>query len=44
LVVAGLAAHLVAMRRNDYRFLFARARAVSERFGVHSVSLLARNP
>lgn len=37
---AGL--EVVTTRRNDYRFLSDQARGASERFGVHSISLLAR--
>lgn len=32
------------LRVNDYEFLSDRARNASERYGVHSVSLLARTP
>lgn len=42
--IAGAGLEVVAMRRNDYRFLSEQARGASERFGVHSVSLLARKP
>jgi len=39
--IAGAGLEVVTMRRNDYRFLSEQARAASERFGVHSASLLA---
>jgi hypothetical protein len=32
----------VTERRNDYLFLSEQARDASRRFGVHSISLLAR--
>jgi arsenite methyltransferase len=40
--IAAAGLNLVTMRSNDYRFLSEQARAAGERFGVHSVSLLAR--
>jgi arsenite methyltransferase len=40
--IAAAGLDLVTMRTNDYRFLSEQARAAGERFGVHSVSLLAR--
>lgn len=39
--IAAAGLEVVEMRRNDYRFLSDQARSASERFGVHSVSLLA---
>jgi ubiquinone/menaquinone biosynthesis C-methylase UbiE len=43
-VIAAAGLKVLRMRRNHYRFLSEQARAASERFGVHSVSLLARKP
>jgi arsenite methyltransferase len=42
--VAAAGLEVVTTRRNDYRFMTEQARGASERFGVHSISLLARKP
>jgi ubiquinone/menaquinone biosynthesis C-methylase UbiE len=40
--IVGAGFEIVTSRRNDYRFLSEQALDASRRFGVHSVSLLAR--
>jgi SAM-dependent methyltransferase len=42
LAISGAGFEVVTTRRNDYGFLSAQAKDASRRFGVHSVSLLAR--
>jgi ubiquinone/menaquinone biosynthesis C-methylase UbiE len=42
--IVGAGFEVVTERRNDYLFLSEQARDASRRFGVHSISLLARKP